>query len=221
VQSLLPESLNIDWSGGKENISLKHLLTMSSGISGADDTDLPISQTPNHSEYFFNLPLAHEPGTKNVYRSASSSTFRDIIAHVTNRPNTLDVYKELLFRPLGISKFEWYGRNSNNHIQSAGHLMLKPRDMMKLGQLYLDKGVWNGKRVVSEAWVKEVITERFDRSKIDAWARNLYHLDGYGYQWWMNDYVVDGQTVKAYQACGQGGQYDPFAKRGDKFYFVV
>jgi CubicO group peptidase (beta-lactamase class C family) len=84
-----------------------------------------------------------------------------------------------LFAPLGIQKWRWF-RNSEGHPHTGGGLDLRPRDMARFGQLYLQKGSWDGRQVVPREWV-EASTRRhavFDPPRSDG-------VVGYGYLWWI------------------------------------
>jgi CubicO group peptidase (beta-lactamase class C family) len=77
----------------------------------------------------------------------------------------------------------------------AGGIQWMPRDFMKLPQLILNQGVWNGRRVVSKEWAKQAVSP-------------LIELQGkkYGYLWWLADYPYKGRTLHAFFAGGNGGQ---------------
>ncbi len=107
-----------------------------------------------------------------------------------------------LFEPLGITDFYW-SKWPDEIVQTGGGLFLRPRDMAKLGQLFLDKGGWNGKQVVGEAWVKESTAALVDAAKIIQAARG----SGYGYQWWLGTFKVEGREARSYSARGRGGQF--------------
>jgi CubicO group peptidase (beta-lactamase class C family) len=81
-------------------------------------------------------------------------------------------------------------------IHASGNLKLRPRDMAKLGYLFLKDGLWQGERIISERWVEE--STRKHASPL--WA------DGYGYQWWLRTYRVGSKPVEAFYADGWGGQ---------------
>ena len=78
----------------------------------------------------------------------------------------------------------------------GGGIRLRPRDFMKLGQLYLDGGVWNGKRLVSEEWVEASAAPH----------SSLNREDDYGFAWWRQTYDVLGRDIETYYASGNGGQ---------------
>ncbi len=109
----------------------------------------------------------------------------------------VDAFAEkFLFTPLCISDVGWW-RYSDGTLDTDGSLSLRARDFARIGLLYLEDGLWEGKRVVSEQWVT------------DSTRRHIIGTDGlwYGYQWWHRDFDVDGCTIPAYFAWGWGGQY--------------
>lgn len=77
---------------------------------------------------------------------------------------------------------------------------ITPRDMLKFGQLYLDNGKWNGKRIISKKWVKK----SFNNYKN---LQNTKDKNGYGYLWWHKTYRVGNKNIKSIEARGAGGQY--------------
>ena len=108
-----------------------------------------------------------------------------------------------LFAPLGISSYEWVGfeHDPDMALASSG-LYLRPRDMAKIGQLYLQGGIWNGERIVSQEWVQRSVERTVS---IPASARGSDHASGYGYQWWLEEYRSG--EIEAYSARGHGLQF--------------
>lgn len=104
--------------------------------------------------------------------------------------------EKYLFGPLGITEYRWH-RSSDGTINTQGGLSLRPRDMAKIGLLFLDGGKWKGRQIVSERWVNESKKGRLP-------AR--YGLR-YGYQWWCGKALVNHQEIDSFFAWGRGGQY--------------
>ena len=115
-----------------------------------------------------------------------------VLKNATHMDNATEITSRLL-APLGIESF-FLGKEDHGVL---GDIELRPRDMMKLGQLYLQEGKWNGKEIVSKAWVNESTS-----TKIAA-GLGL----GYGYFWWTRDFKWKGKTVRSFFAWGYGGQY--------------
>ena len=106
-----------------------------------------------------------------------------------------DFAAENLFAPLGITEWEWESIASGL-TDTDGGLHLRPRDMLKLGQLYLDGGVWSGDRIVSDAWVEESTQRRMVNEG----------MPDYCLLWWCDDFHYGDRTAYTYFASGHGGQ---------------
>jgi CubicO group peptidase (beta-lactamase class C family) len=107
-----------------------------------------------------------------------------------------DVAREFLFEPLGITDFAWT-KNSRSGILEVGGLRLRSRDLVKIGQLVVNGGIWNGRQIVSEKWVKESTAAHIGPT-------DLLHF--YGYQWWLGRSLVERREVPWICATGHGGQ---------------
>jgi CubicO group peptidase (beta-lactamase class C family) len=107
-----------------------------------------------------------------------------------------------LFGPLGISKYYW-SNYPTGFVRTGGGLALRPRDMAKIGSLYLNGGRWHGQQIVSDEWVKESIKIRVDPKQFPDWHKD----DGYGYQWWIRSFKVGDRVLFSYHAPGLGGQF--------------
>ena len=106
---------------------------------------------------------------------------------------------ESLFAPLGIEDYRW-GRQPNGMPEGAARMFLRPRDMARLGQLFLKGGLWQGKQVVPSDWVAA-------STRLHVSARPLNPND-YGYFCWLRKLVTPrGNAVEYFGAEGDGGQY--------------
>jgi len=109
-----------------------------------------------------------------------------------------------LFTPLGITSFDWVGFPLAPHIAVASStLYLRPRDMAKMGQLYMQGGEWNGNRIISEEWITESTNESIQVPPSENPIPGF--IEGYGYQWWRGTFS-NGDT-ETYFAAGWGGQF--------------
>ena len=107
-----------------------------------------------------------------------------------------DFAERYLFQPLGIHIEGWH-RSRQGIVNAQGGLFLRPRDMAKIGQLMLDKGTWQGNRIVSEAWVEATLQNRVNAEF--GW--------GYGYQWRLGQALIGDQLIDLFFAAGRGGQH--------------
>lgn len=204
--SRLPYRKYANWDPRKARITLRHLMTMSSGLH-ADDHD-PNSPAAEHAyqaraddwvKRALDAPMIIDPGVQPVYGSANPLILGGVLASVVEEP--LEWFADrTLFAPLGISDYRWFTTPTGGPYLGGG-LYLRPRDLLKIGQLYLDRGVWRGERLLPESWIRE------------SWARygRLAPLEvngnDYGYLWWHHEYEVKGEIVRTVEARGYGGQY--------------
>ncbi|CAM2068479.1 Serine hydrolase [Sulfidibacter corallicola] len=182
----------------KEEVQLHHLLTMSPGFDAFDDRPSPGSedtyqQTRDWLGVVVNLDMVYQPGSRFVYSSAASMLAALMVARAIDEP--LATFADrTLFAPLAIKSWRW-NRTPKGELYGAGNLWLRARDMAKLGQLYLDDGKWQGKRVLSSAWVKAATGKQID---IDTES-------DYGYYWWRGRYRLGEREVACFYASGNGG----------------
>ncbi|WP_219842124.1 serine hydrolase domain-containing protein [Aureitalea marina] len=185
----------------KNEITLAHLLTMSSGLDCNDWDQKSLGQEDrvykkkDWLQYTVDLPLIHEPGTQSFYCSMGSILIAKVIEEVSGL--TIDKFADThLFGPMGISNYQW-GHTKKKEVISAGwRIYMTPRDMAKLGQLVLDKGKWGSQQIVSEAWIK---LSTSSHTRID-------QMD-YGYYWWLIPFKTETAAYRSVTATGNGGQY--------------
>lgn len=191
---------------GWDAITLRHLLTMSSGIKWDEarawtdpKNDEPHLVTePDPLGYVLSRPVATPPDTLWTYNGGGTELLGNIVEQVSKKP--LESFaREALFQPLGITDLEWKAYK-NGKIAAAAGLRLRPRDAAKIGQLVLNRGQWNGQRIVSADWIAQSITPRFQA--IGYFGSTMF----YGYQWWMGRSLAGGKEIKWVGAFGWGGQ---------------
>lgn len=177
----------------KGSILVEHLLSMSSGIewmeplySGLND-HWGILEADDPAAYFFNPALLYEPGTVFNYNSGGSHMLSMIIQKATDIP-AAEFAAEKLFAPLDITDYSWE-KDFTGHSKGGTGLELKPQDMAKIGQLYLNGGRWLERVIIPAEW----ITQSTATHSIP------YDGMGYGYQWWL-------RPQGDYYALGWGGQ---------------
>jgi CubicO group peptidase (beta-lactamase class C family) len=138
--------------------------------------------------FVLDRPMAAAPGTAFNYSSGGSHLLSAIVQKATGT-RTISFARKVLFEPLGISRVGWLS-DPDGIALGAGGLRLTPRDMAKLGQLYLQGGLWSGEQVVPAEWVEASVSRQ-----VSAHGAASY----YGYQWW-----VRGSGI--YAAHGYRGQ---------------
>ncbi len=202
VFTFFPEFASLRTSE-KDRILVRHLLTMSSGIewderkrpyTDPENSEIKMIFAPDSYRYAFEQPMAVEPGKVWNYSGGSTTLLAAIVEKVTGKP-LFDFAWESLFTPLGITDVEWRYM-PNGQPAAASGLRLRPRDLAKVGQLFLNEGSWNGKQVVSTTWLRESIEPRFT-----VWTGNRY-----GYQWWLGRSSVKGRFIDWTAGFGLGGQ---------------
>ena len=149
--------------------------------------------------YVLEQPVSQPPGEKWNYSGGNTQLLAGVLQRTTGKWLT-DFAREALFEPLGITQFEWLKMPHNGEVAAASGLRLRPRDMAKIGELVLEKGMWSGRRVVSEAWIEESTRPRI--SDFDPTEDSL----GYGYQWWGDYETIGSHRISWIDAQGYGGQ---------------
>jgi CubicO group peptidase (beta-lactamase class C family) len=146
----------------KRNITIEQLLKMSFGHSwnGTSPSSLYNSwiNSAGHLQYIISLPLVNQPGTIFNYSDGASHLLSVIITRATGQ-NTIDFAKDNLFDPLEIIKFGWT-KDDRGYPIGAAHLQIKPRDMIKFGNLILNHGKYKGIQVVPERWIDTMTTKK-------------------------------------------------------------
>lgn len=185
----------------KEKITIKHLLTMSSGLDcndwnkkskGQEDR---VYKKKNWLQYTLNLPMVNEPGTVSNYCSMGVVLIAEIISQVSAM--TIDKFAEhYLFTPLNINNVSWGHTSKKKVIASGKRLYMTSRDMAKIGQLILHKGKWKEKQIVSETWIQQSTTPKTKIGQVD-----------YGYFWWNIPFKANEKVYISKTALGNGGQY--------------
>lgn len=190
-----------NYSPKKESVTLRQLLTMSSGFEGFDFDEKSIGNEENMYpkgnwvRWTLNLPMAErKPGEKWAYFTAGVVVLGDILHKRV--PGGLDKYAdEKLFKPLGIKNYKWQ-YTPQNVANTAGGLQMSTLDFAKFGQLYKNNGKWKAKQIIPERWVKESLSKHFLLPENGA---------NYGYLWWNKTYKVNEKDFEVYFCSGNGG----------------
>lgn len=194
IAELLPHHTVDGLGDNKRSITLEHLLKMASGLDCRDSYRydwkglIEMKRSGDWGQHVLDLPMVGPPGRRFEYCNGLSYLL-SVIINTTTKMKTREFAEKHLFNPLGISEIAWERSPQGIDVGYSG-MELKPHDMAKIGWLYLNKGRWGERQLVSSSWV-----EKSTRGHIEAKP-----AQSYGYQWWVND---DGN----YSAVGYGGQY--------------
>ena len=204
-RDLISDNIDPKW----EDITLEHLLTMSSGhgtpylmaedrkMLRSEESLIDQEMKEEWLKYAFSRPLDHEPGEKFVYGNQNPYIAGRMLEKVTGI-TVCDYLYEKLWEPLGIKKPRW-DTDSAGHTFTASDLYLDIEAMTKLGQIYLGNGTYHGIRFVSEDWIKKSTSIHIKSSCLSPNGGAADELQGYGYYLWKN-------TKEGYRANGKMGQ---------------
>ena len=141
----------------KKAITLQNLLDMTSGLDwdqgfegGRQQTMFDLYKASNWTQFILDRPMAHAPGEVYNYSNGNPDLVSAIITKLTGKLAE-DYARQKLFDPLGIVNLHW-DRDPQGLTQGEGMLYLRPRDMAKLGYLYLHHGQWDGQKLLPEGW---------------------------------------------------------------------
>ncbi len=178
-----------------ETITIKNLLQMSSGISWNEDysdfnSDInrfgrTLALGGSFAKFTKTLTKDKEQGVYNRYNSSDTQVLGMIISKATNQ--SLSSYlEEKIWKPLGMENNAWWLVDDQGHEFAAAGLSASLRDYARFGLLYLNKGLWNGQRIISEDWINQSLNS--DASHLLAGNNDASGSElGYGYQWWILD----------------------------------
>ena len=199
VISFFPNDLPDSISPFLADLTVRDLLIMAVGQE-PESTYFVASKFNNWVKGFLAFPILHKPGSVFLYNSLSSFMLSAIVQKQTGQ-KIVDYLKPRLFDPLGITGMDWEENLQSVNTGGWG-LRLKTEDMAKVGQLYLQKGQWNGKEVLPAAWIEEATTAKIFRNPQLAQVKkdSSDWEQGYGYQIWRCRH-------NAYRADGAYGQY--------------
>ena len=200
IASFFPDQANSVWAHAKDPITVRNVLSMSSGtawddsVKGAQNPSQMLLKARDVPAFMLDRPVIHPPGADYNYDNGLPALIGDVLAKVTQEP--LQKFADrVLFAPLGIANYSWTRMPDGKPLAAGGFYML-PRDMAKIGLLMLNDGRFKGRQVVSSRWVAEATQQQS--------APDQYP---YGYYWHLTNakhrHVKDAD---GYFALGQGGQ---------------
>lgn len=194
VLSLFPDDAPANPSANLRAMRVRHLLSMSTGHEQDVTRETMSAPDGNLVRAFLALPVQREPGTHFVYNSAASHILSEIIQKLTGQ--TLREYlAPRLFDPLGIKPAVWEVASDGTNTGGWG-LSITTEEIARFGQLYLQKGCWEGRQLIDESWIAQATSKQVSNG---ADPNNDWN-QGYGFQFWRCRHGL-------YRGDGAFGQY--------------
>ncbi len=185
----------------KRKLTVENLMTMSTGLACDDDDESSPGNeerlddtVPDWYKYTLDLPMVRAPGTKGVYCSANINLLGGVLSKAT-RTWIPEFFTRYVAEPLQMRGYHLDLMPSGEQYLGGG-IFMRPRDALKLGQLYLSGGVWNERRIISQRWVE----------RSTALHATMEPGRTYGYAWWRHELRVGDRVYSEYEASGNGGQ---------------
>jgi len=201
-------------NGGKEGITIEHLLTMTSGLAWDEWGDAHGTSANDMDRLYFECSddpvkcvleraLIHPPGATFTYAGGGVVMLREILRYATGMD--IDAFsRKYLFERLGVDSIQWFQYNNGVYATDSS-IYIRPRDMLKLGVTYLDSGHWNGQGILPAAWVEKSAEVYHNNTDINIPIEDSGE-NCYGYLWWISKLDYKGKNIKMYRANGWGGQ---------------
>ncbi|HEY3646155.1 MAG TPA: serine hydrolase [Gammaproteobacteria bacterium] len=210
VLNLLPEYHELAHPDPrKQQITVRDLLTMDSGLDcddnddgspGNEDTMQGQHKQQDWYKFILDVPMKDDPGDKKAVYCTAGINLLGAVLRDTTHTSLLDLFQHYYAEPLQIRDYH-VNLMPDGDAYLGGGIYLRPRDMLKLGQLYLNGGSWDGKQVLSKQWVGAAVTQYSYFA-----ANDFTPGHGYGYTWHLFEVKVGDKTYKEYMAQGNGGQ---------------
>jgi len=183
-------------------LTIRELLTMTGGFDWNELTDPDWIywnnwvRSEDHFIHALHVPIIHEPGTHFTYCTTGCQVLSGIFTRATG--STLKAFaEEFLFTPLSIEGDRPWGADHQGFNYGGVTLQLKAGDMLKIGQLFLNKGQYKDQQILSQAWVESSTSAQVHNHN------SMYYSEHYGFLWWIGEQ----QGVEYYFANGYGGQF--------------
>lgn len=195
-------------TGDKANITLEHLLTMSSGLfwdewsTSYEDPENDVVALFNEEDpiaYILSKPMINVPGAEFLYNSGGTNILGVVVERKTGM-SLLEFGNACLFDPLNIQGGSWMQMAGGYYFASGG-IYLRPRELSKIGSLFLNGGYWKGRQVITDEWIAESTMEHIQTNDL------LPMAHAYGYQWWIMNFQANEKDYHCFFAAGAGDQY--------------
>jgi CubicO group peptidase (beta-lactamase class C family) len=177
-----PEYSDLASQPGRDRITVHHVLSMTLGLDWEELTisyddprnaEIEMEAAPDRIRFILERPIVDEPGTKWTYCGGATALLGCLIAKGTGEP-LLDYCRHILFDPMGFGPVGW-AKGRDGELRAASGLRLLPRDFLKIGQLVLARGTWNGHQLVPGDWLRRTLTP----------AVTIANGPRYGYHWYL------------------------------------
>jgi CubicO group peptidase (beta-lactamase class C family) len=201
IVKFFPDEAPAEPSANLKAMRVRDLLTMSTGHHDEDVRDFPFQSDDSVVKAFLARPVSHKPGTFFFYNTPASYMLSAIVQKVSGQP-LVDYLKPRLFEPLGIDSPVWDASKQGVSLGGFG-LNVRTEDIARFGQLYLQKGEWQGKQLIPASWVETATARQMSNgsSPTSDWEQ------GYGYQFWRSRHGFRGDGAHG-QFCLILPQYD-------------
>ncbi len=202
----------------KRQITLANLMTHTSGLAcndnddaspGREETMQSQAAEPNWWRYTLGLPQLFQPGQRYAYCSANMNLVGGALATATGTwlPQ---LFRRTIAEPLQFGEWHWNLMPTGEGYLGGGAFLL-PRDLLKVGETYLKGGVWNGRRIVPAAWVKDSTAAHVEVTPLttglsDEDFGNFYIRGADGLAWHLGSLKAADRSYRTYSAVGNGGQ---------------
>lgn len=180
----------------KKSITIQDVLTYRHGLDCENNNpesagnEVQMMNSNDWVKYTLDLPVVTQPGKTPSYCTGTALTLGRLVEIATN--STLEKFAfEHLFKPMGISHYEWRFDPDYSSRQTFSQMYLQPRDMVKLATMYMNEGNWLGKQILPEEWIRKTFKD---------------HSSDFGYLWEHKYFTIDGKRYNSYMASGNGGQ---------------
>jgi CubicO group peptidase (beta-lactamase class C family) len=210
VYSLFPEDEPFArWDERKTRIRVGHLMSMTAGYDCDEDhsDDAPLNEDvmqgqtsqPDWYRYTLDAPMAREPGGDRAYYCSAELNLAGGVAAKASGSWLPELFDEAYARPLRFRRY-FLNLQPGGQAYMGGGAYIRPRDQLKLGQLYLDRGAWNSRRILSREWVEQSLARH-------AAFEPRFGVDHeYGWGWHIHHLKVGDRAYTEYESGGNGGQ---------------
>lgn len=180
----------------KNAITLEDFLTYRHGMDCSNNdpeskgNEMAMMQSEDWVKYTLDLPMVGPPGHVSSYCTGCPLVLGSLVEYYAGEP--LEEYaRKNLFAPMGITTYEWRFDPDSSSRTTFSQMYLRPRDLVKLGVMYLDEGKWQGRQILPAPWVEKTFTQ---------------HDPEFGFLWRFKTFEVNGKAYRSYLATGNGGQ---------------